>query len=181
MRLKKFKELDNEGINEEFYRDFESDNPPQNGYTFYDDIDGEGYYDRHGIYTFKNKRGRFEEEEDYFEDDYDESYYKEIDEICDLLYDMLKLQGFDSEIDYKETGDVSIIIDLSQRELLSVLIKLFEIIRRIKNEVFPDHRVTFEIIPLKNSKKNVIIFKFYIMKGYGSINMRDYNNLHFTD
>lgn len=134
MKLKKFNQL----FEREGFDDID------NFYYDYDEDDDDEYYSR---YDKKSK----EKEDDY---DYDD----DMSHLCYLLRSMFNNSNID--INVENNGlDLSITAQFDKRESLTDIIKVFEIIKKIKKDILCQYSASYEMWQTK-SGLSMITFEF---------------------
>ena len=142
MKLKKFNQLfEREGFDDidNFYYDYDAD-----------DDDDDEYYSR---YDKKSKEKKDEDEDEYKYDD-------DMSHLCYLLRSMFNNSNID--INVENNGlDLSITAQFAKRESLTDIIKVFEIIKKIKKDVLSQYSTSYEIWQTK-SGLSMITFEFML-------------------
>ena len=142
MKLKKFNQLfEREGFDDidNFYYDYDAD-----------DDDDDEYYSR---YDKKSKEKKDEDEDEYNYDD-------DMSHLCYLLRSMFNNSNID--INVENNGlDLSITAQFAKRESLTDIIKVFEIIKKIKKDVLSQYSTSYEIWQTK-SGLTMITFEFML-------------------
>jgi hypothetical protein len=116
----------------------------------FDDIDG--YDDEAYDYS--------REDEYNGEDENDSEYDDDMSHLCYLLRSMFNNSSIDVEVENKGL-DLSIIAQFSRRESLSDIVKVFEIVKKIKKDVLAQYSSSFEIWETKQGIP-VISFDFLL-------------------
>jgi hypothetical protein len=116
----------------------------------FDDIDG---YDD-DAYDYSR------EDEYNGEDENDSEYDDDMSHLCYLLRSMFNNSSIDVEVENKGL-DLSIIAQFSRRESLSDIVKVFEIVKKIKKDVLAQYSSSFEIWETKQGIP-VISFDFLL-------------------
>ena len=141
MKLKKFNQLfEREGFDDidNFYYDYDADD------------DDDEYYSR---YDKKSKEKKDEDEDEYNYDD-------DMSHLCYLLRSMFNNSNID--INVENNGlDLSITAQFAKRESLTDIIKVFEIIKKIKKDVLAQYSTSYEIWQTK-SGLSMITFEFML-------------------
>jgi len=116
----------------------------------FDDIDG---YDD-DAYDYSR------EDEYNGEDENDSEYDDDMSHLCYLLRSMFNNSSIDVEVENKGL-DLSIIAQFSRRESLGDIVKVFEIVKKIKKDVLAQYSSSFEIWETKQGIP-VISFDFLL-------------------
>jgi len=114
----------------------------------FDDIDDPFYDDEYDNYSRYDKDEYKGEDEDESDDD--------MSHLCYLLRSMFNNSNIDVEVENKGL-DLSIIAQFSRRESLSDVVKVFEIVKKIKKDVLAQYSSSFEIW---ETKKGVPVISF---------------------
>jgi hypothetical protein len=133
MKLKKFNQLfEREGFDD-------IDDP------FYDDYYGRPYY------------SKSDDDEEYEGEDENESD-DDMDHLCYLLRQMFNNSNFD--VNVENSGlDLSMTAQFERKESLKDVIKLFEIVKKIKKDILPQYESSYEMWETKSGRP-MITFDF---------------------
>ena len=135
MKLKKFKQL----FEREGFDDIDS--------PFYDDDNNDDY---NGRYDKDDYRG--EDEDDDSDDD--------MSHLCYLLRSMFNSINID--VNVENSGlDLSITAQFARRESLSDVVKVFEVIKKIKKDILAQYSSSYEIWETKSGSP-MITFEFML-------------------
>lgn len=107
---------------------------------FYDDFDDDDY----------NSKDEYNGEDEDSDDD--------MDHLCYLLRQMFNNSNFD--INVENSGlDLSMTAQFERKESLKDVIKLFEIVKKIKKDILPQYESSYEIWETKSGRP-MITFEF---------------------
>lgn len=134
----------------------------------FDDIDQPFDYDdddiaRQNAFDKKRDKGKNDEkiEEPEYEEDLDES--DDMQHLMYLLREMFKNSGFDVDVDHRDL-DVCITVFLTNDEKLKSIVRIFDVTKKISNDILGEYDSDFEIYKDKKGQ-TMIIFNFTIDDG----------------
>lgn len=100
----------------------------------------------------------------------EEDYDQDMDHLIHLLETMFKNSGIDDvEITSKDM-DLTIYVELRFREQLRYIIKIFEVINKLKKDILPQYDSEFEMWKTKNGSP-LLTFDFYYDEGLDDDNV----------
>lgn len=116
----------------------------------FDDIDGYDYEDDYD----------YSREDEYKGDDDDDDSDDDMSHLCYLLRSMFNNSNVD--VNVENSGlDLSITAQFARRESLSDIVKVFEIVRKIKKDVLAQYSSSYEIWETKTGTP-MITFEFML-------------------
>jgi len=116
----------------------------------FDDID-DPFYDDEDDYNYDDKE--YQGDDDYDSDD-------DMSHLCYLLRSMFNNSNIDVNVESSNL-DLSIIARFDRRESLSDIIKVFEIVKKIKKDILPQYTSSYEIWETKMGEP-MISFDFML-------------------
>jgi len=116
----------------------------------FDDID-DPFYDDEDDYNYDDKE--YQGDDDYDSDD-------DMSHLCYLLRSMFNNSNIDVNVESSNL-DLSIIARFARRESLSDIIKVFEIVKKIKKDILPQYTSSYEIWETKMGEP-MISFDFML-------------------
>jgi hypothetical protein len=124
----------------------------------FDDIDGYDYEDDYDDYDYGHNKDAYKGEDEDEDSDDDMSH------LCYLLRSMFGNSNIDVDVENKGL-DLSIIAHFARRESLSDIVKVFEIVRKIKKDVLAQYSSSYEMWETKQGVP-VISFDFILDDDY---------------
>jgi hypothetical protein len=111
-------------------------------------------------YHSNKDKGKSEEEEEEDEyEDIDDDQNEDIQHLMDLLRTYFENQGVEVDIENKGL-DITISTYLNKVEKLKNIIKVFNIVKKVKKDILPQYESEFELWETKD-KSPVLYFSFY--------------------
>ena len=100
--------------------------------------DGPEDDDMYGRPNYPSKKNEKEEEED------DEVPNEDMEHLLYLLRVLFKNSGVDADIESKDL-DVSIYVVLNKKEKMSSILKVFDVVQKLKKDILPQYDSEFEL------------------------------------
>jgi hypothetical protein len=85
--------------------------------------------------------------------------------LLHLLRLVFKNSGLDAQITNNDDLDISIAVFMNEKERLNNVVKVFEVIKKIKRDTLGQYDSEFEIQYSKKMRKTMLIFNFYYGDG----------------
>lgn len=145
MKLKNYKEL------------FEQYDGPEDD----DDMFGRPYYgkaDQDYEELKKKFRSQMGESFDDGEDDVDDTTSDEMENLLYLLRTLFKNGGVDAEFENKGL-DIMVYVVLNKREKMSSVLKVFDLVKKLKKDILPQYDSEFELWETKGGEP-MLTFNF---------------------
>lgn len=116
-------------------------------------------------------------DEGFYNDDFDDNY-EEDDDMDNLLYLLRKMfynSGIENVIISNKKMDLTIYVELEREERLKDIIKVFEVVNKLKKDILPQYDSEFDM--WKTKKGNPLLtFTFYYDEG---LDDDDYDERYF--
>jgi hypothetical protein len=123
-----------------------------------------------------DKYNIFLRENNYLDDELDEDTWYNDDNSEDmenLLYLIRKMfinSGIDKINTYSRNMDITILIDIREKEKLRDIIKIFEIVNKLRKDMLAQYDSEFELWKTKSGKP-FLNFSFYYLEGIDDDNI----------